>query len=79
MNDMQNLYEQLKPKFRKELDESANRYDSVSRIKYTLMSKTLWSELKISTVKDLILFTSIDTRDIGINAMLYGNTILDES
>ena len=76
---MQNLYEQLKPKFRKELDESAGKYESVNRIKYLLMANVNWSELNIQTVKDLILFTSIDTRDIGINAMLYGNTILDES
>tara|TARA_R100001440_G_scaffold24966_1_gene40514 strand:- start:615 stop:839 length:225 start_codon:yes stop_codon:yes gene_type:complete len=74
---MQNLYEQLKPKIRKELNESAKKYDSVSRIKYTLMSKTLWSELKVSTVKDLILFSSIDANNLGINAMLYGNNIID--
>ena len=74
---MQNLYEQLKPKIRKELNESAKKYDSVSRIKYTLMSKTLWSELKVSTVKDLILFSSIDANNLGINAMLYGSNIID--
>jgi hypothetical protein len=41
------------------------------------MSKTLWSELKISTIKDLILFTSIDKSDLGINSMLYGTNILN--
>mgnify|MGYP003146808722 CR=1 FL=1 len=66
---MQNLYEQLKPKIRKELNESAKKYDSVSRIKYTLMSKTLWSELKVSTVKDLILFSIKNT--IRLNEQAY--------
>ena len=74
---MTNIYEQLKPAIKKQLDESSEKYTSVSTIKYTLMSKTLWSELKISTIKDLILFTSIDKSDLGINSMLYGTNILN--
>ena len=74
---MTNIYEQLKPAIKEQLDESSEKYTSVSTIKYTLMSKTLWSELKISTIKDLILFTSIDKSDLGINSMLYGTNILN--
>ena len=74
---MTNIYEQLKPAIKKQLDKSAKEYTSISTVKYTLMSKTLWSELKISTIKDLILFTSIDKSDLGINSMLYGTNILN--
>ena len=75
---MQNIYEQLKPEIQKQLDKSAKEYNSISTVKYTLMSKTLWSELKISTIKDLILFTNINKADLGINSMLYGTNILKD-
>jgi len=75
---MINIYEQLKPEIQKQLDKSAEEYNSVSTVKYTLMSKTLWSELNISTVKDLILFTNINKADLGINSMLYGTNILKD-
>ena len=75
---MTNIYEQLKPTIKEQLNKSSKQYDSVSTIKYTLMSKVLWSELKISTIKDLILFTNINKADLGINSMLYGTNILKD-
>ena len=75
---MTNIYEQLKPAIKKQLDKSAKEYTSISTVKYTLMSKTLWSELKISTIKDLILFTNINKANLGINSMLYGTNILKD-
>tara|TARA_R100000231_G_scaffold76584_1_gene59553 strand:- start:30 stop:266 length:237 start_codon:yes stop_codon:yes gene_type:complete len=74
---MTNIYEQLKPAIKEQLNESSEKYNSVSQIKYTLMSKTMWSDLKISTIKDLILFTNINKSDLGINSMLYGTNILN--
>jgi len=73
---MQNLYKQLKPKFRKALNENCKKYESVSRIKYTLMSKTLWQELSIANIKDLVLWADLDTRKLTIDGMLYGDEII---
>ncbi len=73
---MENLYKQLKPKFRKALNENCKKYESVSRIKYTLMSKTLWQELSIADVKDLVLWADLDTRKLTIDGMLYGDEII---
>jgi hypothetical protein len=75
---MTNIYEQLKPAIKEQLNESSEKYESVNTIKYTLMSKTMWSDLKISTIKDLILFTDINKSDLGINSMLYGTNILKD-
>lgn len=75
---MTNIYEQLKPAIQEQLNKSSEKYESVNTIKYTLMSKTLWSDLKISTIKDLILFTDINKSDLGINSMLYGTNILKD-
>jgi hypothetical protein len=75
---MTNIYEQLKPAIQEQLNKSSEKYESVNTIKYTLMSKTMWSDLKISTIKDLILFTYINKSDLGINSMLYGTNILKD-
>ena len=73
---MENLYKQLKPKFRKALNENCKKYESVSRIKYMLMSKTLWQELSIANIKDLVLWANLDTRKLTIDGMLYGDEII---
>ena len=73
---MQNLYKQLKPKFRKALNENCKKYESVNRIKYMLMSKTLWQELSIANIKDLVLWANLDTRKLTIDGMLYGDEII---
>ena len=73
---MENLYKQLKPKFRKALNENCKKYESVSRIKYMLMSKTLWQELSIANIKDLVLWADLDTRKLTIDGMLYGDEII---
>jgi len=74
---MKNLYQKLKPKIKKQLNSNCKKYESVNRIKYTLMSKSLWQELSITDLKDLILWTDIDTRSITINGMLYGENIIN--
>ena len=75
---MENLYKQLKPKFRKALNENCKKYESVSRIKYMLMSKTLWQELSIANIKDLVLWANLDTRKLTIDGMLYGDNIIKQ-
>jgi len=74
---MRNLYQKLKPQIKKKLNNSCKKYESVNRIKYTLMSKSLWQELSVTDVKDLILWSDIDTRSITINGMLYGENIIN--
>ena len=76
INDMKNLYKQLKPEFRKQLNENCKQYKSVNRIKYTLMSKTLWQDLSVSDIKDLVLWANLDTRKLTIDGMLYGDNII---
>jgi len=75
---MKNLYERLKPKFRKRLDESVEKYDSVSRLKYTLMSKTCWHELTIDNMKDLFLWANISFNNVSPNSFVYGQDIIED-
>ena len=73
---MKNLYQQLKPEFKKTLNENVKRYQSVQIIKYTLMSKTMWSQLTIENVKDLMLWANIDSRKMTIDSLCYGENII---
>ena len=74
---MTNIYEQLKPAIQEQLNKSSEKYESVTTIKYTLMSKTMWSDLKISTIKDLILFTDINKSDLDGYVQDYFNYGVD--
>ena len=73
---MKNLYQQLQPKYKKTLNENVKRYQSVQLIKYTLMSKTMWSQLTIENVKDLMLWAGIDSRKMTIDSLCYGENII---
>ena len=75
---MKNLYERLKPKFRKQLDENVEKYSSVNRIKYTLMSKLIWQDLTVSQVSDLITYTNLHSYNMSPYDFLYGDNILDK-
>jgi len=78
INDMTNLYKLLKPKFKKALNSNCRRYDSAKRVKYVLMSKTLWSELTITEAKNLLLWTDLSSNQITIDDLLYGDNILKQ-
>ena len=73
---MKNLYQQLQPKYKKTLNENVKRYQSVQLIKYTLMSKTMWSQLTVENVKDLMLWAGIDSRKLTIDGLVYGENII---
>lgn len=73
---MKSLYKQLKPEFKKRLNENVKRYQSVQIIKYTLMSKTMWSQLTVENVKDLMLWADIDSRKMTIDSLVYGENII---
>ena len=73
---MKNLYKLLKPQYKKVLNANCRKYDSAQRVKYTLMSKTLWSELTITDAKNLLLWTDLSSNQITIDDLLYGDNII---
>ena len=75
---MTNLYKLLKPKFKKALNSNCRKYDSAKRVKYVLMSKTLWSELTITEIKNLFLWTDVSNNQLNIYDLLYGETIIKQ-
>ena len=66
MAKLKTIYDKLKPEFKNQLQVSARKYDSAKRLKYNLMSNTLWSDLTLSTISDIsvcLLYTSPSPRD----------------
>ena len=78
INDMTNLYKLLKPKFKKALNSNCRKYDSAQRVKYVLMSKTMWSELTITEAKNLLLWADMDNKQLSVNDLLYGDNIIKQ-
>ncbi len=72
MSKLKTLYDLLQPKLKSELQDSARKYDSAKRLKYKLMSSTLWHELSISDLSDLLSYSGLYTSDVTAKDLLYG-------
>ena len=76
MTKIKTVYDNLLPDVKTGLQESARKYGSAKRLKYTLMSKTMWSELTIGEAKDLITFGNIDSWKLDSLSLMYGSKIV---
>ena len=76
---MTNLYKLLKPQYKKVLNSNCRKYDSAKRVKFTLMSKSMWSELTIMEAKSILLWTDISTSQVTAHDIIYGDNILKQS
>ena len=72
------IYQRLKPNLKKTLDESAKSYDSAKRLKYKLMSSSLYHELTLSEVSSLMCCADVYTYEADGQDVLYGKIFLDK-
>ena len=73
---MKSIYDLLQPKIKSELQASARNYDSAKRLKYKLMSSTLWSDLTLSDVSSLLSYSGLYTSDVTAKDVMYGGRML---
>ena len=59
MTKIKTVYDNLVPDVKTSLQASARKYDSAKRLKYTLMTKIMWSDLTIDEMKDLFTYGDI--------------------
>ena len=78
MSKMKSIYDLLQPKLKSELQASARKYDSAKRLKYKLMSSTLWSELTLRDISSLFYYSGLYTSDVTAKDIMYGGRILIE-
>ena len=70
------IYDKLLPGVKSALQGSARKYDSAKRLKYTLMSKTMWYELTIDDMRELISYGEIDSWTLPYSSFMYGDNII---
>ena len=72
------VYDNLKPEFKAELNINARKYSSAKRLKYTLMSKTIWQDLTIGEISSMTTYCDIYTFKLSANDLLYGHNIINK-
>ena len=79
MTKVKTVYDKLLPDVKTNLQDSARKYDSAKRLKYILMSKTMWNELTIEDMKDLLTFGDVTSYKLDWLAFMYGENIISKS
>ena len=78
MSKLKTLYDLMQPSLKSELQASARKYDSAKRLKYKLMSSTLWHELTLSDISALLSYSGLYTSDVTAKDIMYGGRMLNE-
>ena len=72
------IYQKLKPNVKETLNESARQYDSAKKLKYKLMSSSLYHELTLSEISSLMCYTDVYTYQTDSSDILYGKIFLNK-
>ena len=76
--NVKTIYQRLKPNIKLTLNESARQYDSAKKLKYKLMSSSLYHELTLSEISALMCYTDVYTYDTDSSDVLYGKIFLNK-
>ena len=76
MTKIKTVYDKLLPDVKTELQASARKYSTAKRLKYTLMSKMLWSELSVYEVRDLLTYGNLNSWELDSYSFMYGEKII---
>ena len=72
MSKIKSIYDLLQPRIKTELQTSAKKYDRARRLKYKLMSSTLWHDLSLSDISSLMTYSGIYTHEVTAHDIMYG-------
>ena len=79
MSKIKTVYDRLLPDVKTSLQTSARKYASAKRLKYILMSKTMWNELTIENMKDLFTYGDVTSYKLECWSFMYGENIIAKS
>jgi len=71
---LKSIYDRLVEPVKSELQASARKYDTAKRLKYKLMSNTMWHELTVNDISSLISFSGLFTHEVSSNDIMYGGS-----
>jgi len=72
------IYDELVPEVKTSLQESAKKYSTAKRLKYNLMSKTMWSDLTVQDLSDIITYSNLNNSELSPHSYLYGYNIISK-
>ena len=72
------IYQKLKPNVKAALNKSARNYDSAKKLKYKLMSSSLYHELTLAEISSLMCYANLYTYEANSADVLYGKIFLDK-
>tara|TARA_R100000426_G_scaffold14667_1_gene13987 strand:+ start:139 stop:384 length:246 start_codon:yes stop_codon:yes gene_type:complete len=67
-----NTWQQLKPHYQMKIRQAAHKFTSAKRLKYTLMASDGWYDLRLDTIRDILIFTDKHSYDISGADVMYG-------
>ena len=76
MSKLKTLYDRLNNNLKSELKNSARKYDTAKRLKYKLMSSTLWYDLSVDDISQLMSYSGLYTSEVTASDILYGSRFL---
>ena len=77
---MKNLYDRLRPKIRKSIQDDLKRYPTSTTLLIKKLKKnSFWQDLNVSDVQKVILWSHYSLIEVSHNDLLYGDKfLLDE-
>lgn len=77
MTKLKSVYDNLLPDVKTELQASARKYSSAKRLKYTLMSKIMWSELTVNDMREVLTYSGLNSWELDCYSFMYGEKIIN--
>jgi len=78
---MKNLYQRLKPKIRKSIQEDLKKYPTSTKLLIDKLTKnSFWQDLNVNDVQKVILWSHYPLVELSHSDLLYGDKfLLDEN
>ena len=77
MSKLKTLYDRLNTNLKSELKNSARKYDTAKRLKYKLMSTTLWYDMSVDDISQLMSYSGLYTSEVTASDILYGTRFIN--
>ena len=76
---IKSIYDRLLPDVKASLQQNARRFTTAKRLKYTLMSHIIWSDLTVENVRHLYTYSDVSANLVkDFNSVAYGDNILKD-
>lgn len=77
--EIKTIYDRLLPEVKVSLQKNARQFSTAKRLKYTLMSHIIWSDLTVENIRQLYTYSDISANLVrDFNSVAYGDNIITD-